>query len=98
MNSTCIIGFDSAWANKAPGAICALIQRADGNIDFIPPQPVQFDEALSFIKTRSEQCDACLVALDQPTIVPNARGFRPVEKVAGQVLGDLPLKISSTAS
>lgn len=86
MNTTCIIGFDSAWANKTPGAICALSWGADGNVDFTPPQRAYFQEALTFIRRQCDQCDICLVAVDQPTIVPNESGCRPVDRVAGSVV------------
>jgi predicted RNase H-like nuclease len=33
------------------------------------------------------QCQRCLVALDQPRIVPNKTGIRPVDRVAGALVG-----------
>ena len=46
-----------------------------------------FKEALEFIKREHRACDKCLVALDQPTIVPNTTGSRPVDRVAGSLIG-----------
>jgi predicted RNase H-like nuclease len=45
-NTTAIIGFDSAWADNAPGAICALVASPAGVVDFKPPELVHFDEAI----------------------------------------------------
>jgi predicted RNase H-like nuclease len=86
--STCIIGFDSAWTDnsKAPGAVCALVIASDGGVSFKPPFHVSFDQALDFIKAERRACDTCLVALDQPTIVPNETGSRPVDKVAASLI------------
>jgi predicted RNase H-like nuclease len=85
--STCIIGFDSAWTdnNKAPGAVCAVAIAGDG-VSFKPPCHVSFDQALAFIDAERRACDTCLVALDQPTIVPNETGSRPVDKVAASLI------------
>ena len=75
------VGFDSAWTDnpKAPGAICSI--RFDGSAftDFLPPRLVGFAGASRFIRSGT---GPTLLALDQPTIVPNATGMRPVDKVA----------------
>jgi predicted RNase H-like nuclease len=86
--TTCIIGFDSAWTDnsKAPGAICALVIASDGGIQFKQPFHVSFDQAFAFIEAEHRACDTCLVALDQPTIVPNKTGSRPVDKVAASLI------------
>jgi predicted RNase H-like nuclease len=86
--STCIIGFDSAWTDnsKAPGAICALVIASDGGVRFKPPCHVSFDQALAFIDAERCACDTCLVAIDQPTIVPNESGSRPADKVAASLV------------
>lgn len=86
--STCIIGFDSAWTDnsKAPGAICALVIASDRGVNFNPPCHVSFDQALAFIEAERRACKTCLVALDQPTIVPNDTGSRPVDKVAASLI------------
>lgn len=84
-----IIGFDSAWAGNAPGGICALT-FADGKIaEFVEPTLARFDEAIAFIKRVKSFSDYALVALDQPTLVPNAHGIRPVERVAGSIVNGL---------
>ncbi len=82
-----IFGFDSAWTDnpRAPGAICAL--RIDGGtVSFGPPELCNFGRAAKLIRAAKTSDEYVLVALDQPTIVPNASGGRPVEKVAASVI------------
>lgn len=82
------VGFDSAWTDnlEVPGAICAVGIENDQPVRFHPPQLMSFDQALSFIqKTRSED-GATLIALDQPTVVPNLTSMRPVERVAASLI------------
>jgi predicted RNase H-like nuclease len=82
------IGFDSAWTDnpKAPGAICAVGIENGNPTRFHAPQLVSFDQALTFIqKTRSET-GVTLIALDQPTVVPNLISMRPVERVAASLV------------
>jgi predicted RNase H-like nuclease len=85
--STTIIGFDSAWTDKAtaPGAVCAIRQTSSG-LGFEPPQLATFRQALDFVRAKERLADRVLVALDQPTIVSNATGSRPVDKVAGSLV------------
>jgi len=82
------IGFDSAWADnpKAPGAICAVGIEAGCPVRFHAPRPVSFDQALRFIRDVSSDNGTTLVALDQPTVVPNLTGMRPVERVAAALV------------
>jgi predicted RNase H-like nuclease len=82
------IGFDSAWANnpKAPGAICAVGVEEGGAVQFHEPRLVSFDEALRFIRSVRSEKGNTLVALDQPTVVPNLTGMRPVERVAASLV------------
>jgi predicted RNase H-like nuclease len=86
--TTCIIGFDSAWTDqaKAPGAVCAVEIDGDGARRFDPPFLARFDKAAEFIEQKKAQFDKCLVCIDQPTIVPNLAGGRPVEKVAASII------------
>ncbi|MBU2571584.1 MAG: DUF429 domain-containing protein [Gammaproteobacteria bacterium] len=83
-----IYGFDSAWTDnpKQPGSICALI-GVDQNWVFHEPRLARFDEALAFIHAHPAQKQ--IIALDQPTIVNNATGIRPVERVAGSIVNKL---------
>lgn len=85
MSTTCIIGFDSAWTGKK-GAICALILGAGHKFDFKRPEMADFDEALAYVQTQTMLYDLCLVAVDQPTLVPNETGCRPVDRVAASLV------------
>lgn len=87
-SSTVIFGFDSAWtdAPKAPGAICAVAFDARGQVQFHEPRLVSFAEARAFIDGLRKDFAVSLVALDQPTVVPNAAGSRPVDKVAASLV------------
>jgi predicted RNase H-like nuclease len=89
MGTSCIIGFDSAWTDsvRARGAVCALVMGNGGAVRFKAPCQASFKEALEIIKGERRACDNCLVALDQPTIVPNKTGIRPVDRVAGSLIG-----------
>lgn len=85
-NDAVIFGFDSAWSDKNLGAICAITFDKKGKANFIQPQMVKFDDALEFIKNTKKNYAYSLVAIDQPIIVTNKTGFRPVEKVAASVV------------
>src|SRR3974390_3431983 len=82
------IGFDSAWTDnaKAPGAICAAHAENKRIVRFEPPQLASFNEALSFIRNVRSTDGLTLIALDQPTLVPNATGMRPVERAAASFI------------
>lgn len=86
LRNTTIFGFDSAWADKTPGAICSLSFDARGRESFDPPQLVRFADALAYIDSHSSPDGRGIVALDQPTIVPNATGMRPVERAVAAFL------------
>jgi len=83
-----VIGFDAAWTDhpRKPGAICAALCRGGACVRFEPPRLVSFAEGLSFIAAVEEPGIPMLVALDQPTIVRNEKGCRPVDKVAGSLV------------
>jgi predicted RNase H-like nuclease len=86
MRAQTFLGFDSAWTDnpRAPGAICA-VRLEDGTAPvFYPPRLVRFSEALAFVDETA--ADYTLIALDQPTIVPNATSMRPAERVAASVI------------
>jgi predicted RNase H-like nuclease len=82
------IGFDSAWADnpKAPGAICAIQLDHNRPFRFEPPQLASFNQAIAFIESVRSREGVTLVALDQPTLVPNTTGMRPVERAAASVI------------
>lgn len=88
MTTTSIIGFDSAWTDrpKAPGAVSVIRLVEWRAVEFAPPRLASFAQALAIIKDERQRFDRCFVALDQPTIVPNLAGSRPVDKVAGALI------------
>lgn len=82
------VGFDSTWMDnaRAPGAICAASFDGRRFAHFEPPQLVGFAKALEFIRSVHRDDRPTLVAIEQPTIVLNASGMRPVDKVAASVV------------
>jgi predicted RNase H-like nuclease len=82
------IGFDSAWTDnpKARGAICALCVDHGRPVQFHAPRLASFDEALTFIQSIRPDDGTTLIALDQPTVVPNLTGMRPVERAAASLV------------
>lgn len=82
------IGFDSAWTDNrvAPGAVCAVGFDEGHEVRFHAPRLVSFAEALTFIGEVSSDNGVTVVALDQPTVVANATGSRPVERVAASLV------------
>jgi len=83
-----VVGFDSAWTDNAnsPGAVCAIRRDLRGQVSSSDPKLASFDQAFDFIVAEKTKCDVCIVALDQPTIVPNQAGMRPVDKVAASLI------------
>ena len=84
-----LVGFDSAWTPGKRGAIVAAIQGDDGSfLDLGDPQSADFHEAESAIrKWQYEQSPAStMILLDQPTIVSNSTGQRPVENIVGSCI------------
>lgn len=88
MVSWTVVGFDSAWTDnaKAPGAVCAIRCDHHGHLSSCDPQLTSFDQAYDFVRTEQSRCDVSVVAIDQPTIVPNLGGMRPVDKVAASLI------------
>lgn len=82
------IGFDSAWTDnpKARGAICAVGIEDGKPARFDAPQLVTFDQAHAFIRNVRSENGNTLIALDQPTVVPNLAGMRPVERTAASLV------------
>jgi predicted RNase H-like nuclease len=82
MRNILLIGFDSAWTRKNRGAIVGVVRKHDGTFrELGQPRIANFTEAADTISEwRSrEHPAATIVLLDQPTIVMNNAGQRPVE-------------------
>jgi predicted RNase H-like nuclease len=84
--TTLLVGFDSAWTPTNSGALVGAIQSDDGRfLDLGPPRIATFPQAEDVIlKWQAEHAPTTtIVMLDQPTIVRNASGQRPVENIVG---------------
>ena len=84
--TTLLVGFDSAWTATNSGALVGTVCLSDGTFHGLgTPQIVDYREAeLVILKWQAEQVPtATIVLLDQPTIVKNAAGQRPVEHIVG---------------
>lgn len=87
--TTLLVGFDSAWTRTNSGALVGVIQLDDGTFhEFGPPQIVDYPQAEAVILGwQAERVPtATIVLLDQPTIVENAAGQRPVENIVGSAV------------
>jgi len=85
-----LVGFDSAWTPTNSGALVGVLCRKDGTFrELGPPQPATFGEGERVILQwqTDEAPTSTVVLLDQPTIVPNATGQRPVENIVGSPVG-----------
>ncbi|KKB77122.1 hypothetical protein VW35_15440 [Devosia soli] len=88
MLGTAIIGFDSAWTDnpKAPGAVSVIAIDETGAKTFVAPRLATFGQALEVIAGEQTRHERVFVAIDQPTIVPNLGGARPVDRVAASLM------------
>jgi predicted RNase H-like nuclease len=87
--TTLLVGFDSAWTHKNSGALVGVLHSDDGTFhEFGPPRIVDYTQAEGVIlKWQAEYMPtATIVLLDQPTIVMNASGQRPVENIVGSAV------------
>ena len=83
------VGFDSAWAGNRVGAISYAVFR-EANLERLSlPRVADFADAAGIIKDLQAECDDVLVAVDQPIIVNNQTLSRPVDRVAGSLMGSL---------
>jgi predicted RNase H-like nuclease len=87
--STLLVGFDSAWTASNSGAIAGCVRLDDGSVrELGEPRVVDFPGATSIIVEwqREEDAATTVVLLDQPTIVKNASGQRPVENIVSSAV------------
>ena len=88
--TTLLVGFDSAWTRTNSGAIVGVLHLDDGTfLELDSPRNVNHCEAKDVIIEWQDKLTptATIVLLDQPTIVKNAIGQRPVESIAGSAVG-----------
>jgi predicted RNase H-like nuclease len=79
-----IVGFDSAWTSTNTGAIVGALFDDQGAVrELGHPQAVRYREAAEIISAWQQMHlpSTTLVLLDQPTIVANNTGQRPVEQI-----------------
>ena len=88
--TTLLVGFDSAWTATNSGALVGVLHLDDRTLQELgPPRIVDYPQAAGVIlKWQAEQApSSTIVLLDQPTIVKNVRGQRPVENIVGSAVG-----------
>ena len=83
------VGFDSAWAGNRVGAISYAVFRETNLEKVCLPRVADFADAAGIIEDLQGECDHVLVAVDQPIIVINQAGGRPVDRVAGSLMSRL---------
>lgn len=80
--TTLVVGFDSAWTPGNTGGIAAALRTPDGHIRVLgEPEVVNYAQAGDRVAAWQDEHRPArtVVMLDQPTIVQNAKGQRPVE-------------------
>ena len=82
--TTLLVGFDSAWTRTKVRAIVGAVLRDHGTITELgPPRLVRYGDAAEIIRLwqTTHLASSTLVLLDQPTLVVNEGGQRPVEQI-----------------
>jgi predicted RNase H-like nuclease/L-amino acid N-acyltransferase YncA len=86
--SAAVTGFDSAWSRKNRGAVAHIV-AGNGAMQFIEPRTASFEEALASINEVGKNANVHIVGIDQPLIVPNQAGCRPVERAFQPLLSSV---------
>lgn len=84
--TTLLIGFDSAWTATNSGALVGVLRAHDGKLQELgPPRVVNYGQAeRTILDWQTQHNPATTIVLpDQPTIVKNTHGQRPVENLVG---------------
>lgn len=87
--TTLLVGFDSAWSVTNSGALVAVVKHPDGCLfELDSPIPASFPEASEIILAwqTKHSVKRTLILIDQPTIVTNSTGQRPVENIVSSVV------------
>jgi len=82
--NTLLVGFDSAWTQNNSGALVGVRRFSDGTLKELGlPRVAGFSQAENVILRwqAQETPTATIVLIDQPTIVRNSAGQRPVENL-----------------
>jgi predicted RNase H-like nuclease len=83
--TTLLVGFDSAWTAANSGGLVAVLRCGDGQyIELGSPRIFNYAQAEQVVRDlQAEHSPAStIILLDQPAIVRNAAGQRPVENTA----------------
>lgn len=82
-------GFDSAWGADNTGAICDLVLLEDGSLH-LTSEPARANWASALVRARQDiHADPHVWAIDQPLLVANLTGCRPVERdLASALMAD----------
>lgn len=83
-----LVGFDSAWTSINRGAMVGVLFTAHGFKELGAPLVVNYQEAERKIQEwqSDHRPEATIIMVDQPIIVNNAAGQRPVENIAGSAV------------
>ena len=87
---TLIVGFDSAWTREKSGALVGALHSDCGSFQGLgSPDLADFSEAYKIISDWKNQhkSEKTIIMLDQPTIVCNSEGQRPVENIVASPVG-----------
>lgn len=87
--TTLLVGFDSAWTPNNSGAIVGVFHSGDRKFHELgPPLIADYSQAETIIlKWQAELAPtSTVILLDQPTIVKNTVGQRPVEHIVSSAV------------
>jgi predicted RNase H-like nuclease len=87
--SVLLIGFDAAWTAANFGALVGVLRSADGRYTELgSPRVANYREAEAIVREwqATHGVSRTIILLDQPTIVTNAAGQRPVENIVCSVV------------
>lgn len=83
-----LIGFDSAWSATNSGAIAGAMVEDNGSLSLVlPARNADFQNAKESIDELRGEVDQVIIFIDQPTIVRNTSGSRPVEDIVSSIVG-----------
>ncbi len=83
------VGFDSAWGVNTIGGIAYAVFQDNVLVKAPAPRVADVADAAEIIKILQRECDDVLVAIDQPIVVPNDIGSRPVDDAVDSLMQHL---------
>ena len=86
LGPTVLTGFDSAWGTSALGALVSIRSTPQG-WELAGPRMVSWEAVLDEMTRHSGEAETHVIAIDQPLIVKNAYGRRPVEDAISPLVG-----------